>query len=80
MCQFLPLSATHGEEIYFTNLYNIELLNNGVLTTVIDDLKLAEAIDCNICDQSIYWVEEVGRIKRGKPNNQDSISVVRCSH
>jgi len=62
--------------LYFTNLNDIQLLNNNLTTVVLDGLELAESLDCNICDQKIYWVDQAGKIKRGTPNNQSSIEVI----
>ena len=39
-------------------------------------LEQAESLDCNVCDQRIYWVDMLGKIKKGIPNNQSSIEVV----
>jgi len=64
--------------LYFTNLNDIQLLNNNLTTVVLGGLELAESLDCNICDQKIYWVDQAGKIKRGTPNNQSSIEVVGC--
>ena len=45
---------------------------------VLGGLEQAESLDCNVCDQRIYWVDMLGKIKKGIPNNQSSIEVVGC--
>ncbi len=69
---FPPLTlpvADSNQELYFTNLNSIQLLRDGSTPeVVIDHLELAEALDCNICDSRIYWVDEVGKIKRADPS------------
>ena len=78
---FPPLThiATSNEgSLYFTNLNSIELLSNNLSTVVLGGLEHAESLDCNVCDQRIYWVDMVGKIKKGIPNNQSSIEVVGC--
>ena len=66
----------NGGSLYFTNLNSIQLLNNNLSTVVLGGLEQAESLDCNVCDQRIYWVDMLGKIKKGIPNNQSSIEVV----
>ena len=75
------LTATRAEdELYFTNLSNILSIqpdhNNSLPQVVIDNLELAEALDCNPCDNMIYWVDQTGKIKRGYPHG-GNVEVVR---
>ena len=62
--------------LYFTNYSNIDKLENEVITSVIKAGSLLEALDCNSCDDRIYWIN--GReIKRSFPNSSSSIESVR---
>ena len=73
-------AATHSEDqLYFTNLRDIQLFVDNNTRKVIANLEHAEALDCNICDRQIYWVDNAGKIKRGIPGNDSSVQVV-CPH
>ena len=70
-------TATPVSELYFSNQQDImRLLTDGSSTIVISDPKLVDAIDCNICDRMIYWVDQPGVIKRADPFNHSSVQVV----
>ena len=64
--------------LYFSNISNIQYYNETGNNTrvVFDNLRYGEALECNLCDHKIYWIDLPGMIKRGNPNDPTSVETV----
>ena len=64
--------------LYFSNISNIQYYNKTASNTrvVFDNLRYGEALECNLCDHKIYWIDLPGMIKRGNPNDPTSVETV----
>ena len=64
--------------LYFSNISNIQYYNRTGSNTrvVFDNLGYGEALECNLCDHKIYWIDLPGMIKRGDPNDPASVETV----
>ena len=64
--------------LYFSNISNIQYYNETGSNTrvVFDNLRYGEALECNLCDHKIYWIELPGMIKRGNPSDPTSVETV----
>ena len=64
--------------LYFSNISNIQYYNETGSNTgvVFDNLRYGEALECNLCDHMIYWIDLPGMIKRGNPNDPTSVETV----
>ena len=67
-------ATSNAASLYFTNFNSIQLLDDNLTTVVLGELEHAES--CDVCSQTIFWVDMLGKIKKGVPNNQSSIEVV----
>ena len=64
--------------LYFSNISNIQYYNRtgGNTRVVFDNLGYGEALECNLYDHKIYWIDMPGMIKRGNPNDPASVETV----
>ena len=64
--------------LYFSNISNIQYYNESGSNTqvVFDNLDYGEALECNLCDHMIYWIDLPGMIKRGNPSNLSTVETV----
>ena len=71
-------AATQPQVLYFSNVLNIQCFNESSNATevVFDNLQYGEALECNLYDHRIYWIDLPGMIKRGHPNNPESVETV----
>ena len=67
-------ATSNAASLYFTNFSSIQLLDDNLTTVVLGELEHAES--CDVCSQTVFWVDMLGKIKKGVPNNQSSIEVV----
>ncbi len=76
---FFSVPSTIGSTLYFTNESEIDRLENKTITSVIEAEGPLEALDCNSCDDRIYWTNGE-EIKRSFPNVSSSIEPVRDAY
>ena len=64
--------------LYFSNISNIQYYNETGINTgvVFDNLRCGVALECNLYDHKIYWIDLPGTIKRGDPKDPTSVETV----
>lgn len=83
VCFLFILIVVFADEVYFSNLEDIRVLTNNETRVIFNDthVLLVKALDCNVNDRRIYWINQVeedgasGVIKRGFPDNSSAENV-----